>query len=281
MCPFFVVQRARVPMRHVMNCHETVAERRRPTGYEWAPRGVPRGRAIHRKTTRQMKARALLMVLSIGALAACGGLPSVGNVALHATATAPISSLHYEITAAGLPRLTGTVSSPVATKELSSYLSHVPVGRGDVVTVEATTPDGQLSCHGSATFDVRRNATTQVTLALLCRAAGDGPGTGIVRVVIDGVSCPELQVTSYSVSPLTASIGASISVSATTSPTDGGAVTYAWTASSGTFAQADAPTTTYTCTAPGAATLTIAAMSGACRDAKSVTVSCGADAGAD
>jgi hypothetical protein len=99
-------------------------------------------------------------------------------------------------------------------------------------------------------------------------------------VVVNGPLniCP--QIDGLSASPAEVVVGSSIALTASGHDTDAGpsALSYAWTATSGTFANAAAATTSFTCTAAGPATLTLALSDGdpaaSCADHLSVTVTC-------
>jgi hypothetical protein len=232
-----------------------------------------------------MTVRAWLTIAIAGAALAassvgCGSLPHFGNVSLHVTIAGDdaVRRVDYEITGPGLGELTGAMMADKPSRSFERLISHVPPGRGYHVHAKAASPDGERTCEGSTTFDVKANGTTRVNLAFGCVNAGDG----MVHISI-GLACPSFKVSSWTISPLSASIGGTIAVSASTNDTeaDAGPVSYEWTASTGSFADPKAMTTTYLCTTAGTALLTVTATSPPCRDMQSVPVTCVADAGAD
>jgi hypothetical protein len=228
-----------------------------------------------------MKVRAWQSIAAV-ALAACsascGRMPRVGNVSLHVTiaSDAVVDRVDYELTGVGLTEIKGSIETPAPAKSFERFISHVPAGKGYRVHAHALSRDGKLACDGASTFDVAANATTRVNLGFGCVDAGDG----MVNISV-GVACPGFKVASWTVSPLAASVGSTISVSASTSDVDAdaGPSTFAWTASAGRFAAPTDAQTSYVCATAGTVVLTITATSAPCRDMQSVTVTCVADAG--
>ena len=100
---------------------------------------------------------------------------------------------------------------------------------------------------------------------------------GSVRVTVTGDDCPTVTAT---VGPATVRVGSHVTVSAQASDDDPGAqLTYRWSAAAGSFGNATAISTTYTC--PGAAqagpqVLTVTVSDGKCSVMRQVTVTCDA-----
>ncbi len=96
--------------------------------------------------------------------------------------------------------------------------------------------------------------------------------TGVTNVcpVADGISAM----------PAAVAVGGTIALEAEAHDSDNGpsALTYHWTASSGTLSSASVPSPTFTCTDAGTATLTLTVSDGdptpSCADSVNVTVSC-------
>ncbi|HVZ71349.1 MAG TPA: hypothetical protein VHJ20_03155 [Polyangia bacterium] len=221
----------------------------------------------------------LAAITSLGlAAAGCGTHAHVGNVLLTATVDpqAPLQYVAYQITGVGLAEVTGGIGTPEPAPAFTRLVSHVPAGLDYAVHVNATSVDGQSSCEGSATFDVKANQTTLVGVHLSCMHIGDGQ----VSITI-GLVCPGYTVSSWTISPLTASVGGTINVAAGTTNTDphGPPSAFSWNASAGSFADPKAAQTTYTCTKPGAATIAVTATSGPCVDTQMATVTCVSDGG--
>jgi hypothetical protein len=219
-----------------------------------------------------MTARTCLSTVAFmvfASLVGCGRSASVGDVLLQATVEGVVEELDYTITAADLPEIQGHRTLAPPSSSFSTLITHVPIGEGYDATVAATSADRKTTCQGAAKFDVKPNATTIVRVALTCTIVGDGQ----VHVVVS-VECPQFRVTSFMVSPLMASVGRTIAVSATAGDADGGPITFSWSAPAGAFADASSMQTSYTCTAPGAMPLTVTAQWGPCQSSKMVTVSC-------
>jgi hypothetical protein len=217
-----------------------------------------------------------------GALASCGHADhndsDLGSATMEIglPGGSTINTVSYTISGNGIPPIMGTVDVSGAGATVSFLITGIPTGTGYDVTLSATSTDGTVTCTGHSTFDVVANTISHVTVVLQCT----GGHTGGVQV--NGIWCPELA--SYSVSPLTVAIGGHIDVSAMAADidtSDDATPTYAWTASAGSFANATAATTTYTCATAGMQTLTIKVSAtsptvdvSACDDSKTVTVTC-------
>jgi hypothetical protein len=137
-----------------------------------------------------------------------------------------------------------SVSDPDATLSLTMTL---PPGRGDVLEITATTTSGS-SCSGSSLpFDVASGAATFVDLVLRC----GGPAA------VGADSCPVVSVEPPAPAAATAPSG-SLTVTATASdPDPGDALSFAWTATAGTFGDAAVASTSYVCTTAGSETLVL------------------------
>jgi hypothetical protein len=227
-----------------------------------------------------MNARAcLITALGVSALgaASCGRGADTGNIVLDVSvpSDANFEIVRFEIGAPHRETIGGHIETSRPAASFSKFVSHLPAGTGYEIQADATSVDGLVVCTGVAPVDVRAGQTTEIDMTLTCTNIDDGQ----VHIVI-GVSCPWFQVT-YTVSPLTASVGGEISVSATTTAPDAGAVSYTWTSSSGTFADATLSETTYTCTNAGASLLMVQATTGPCHATKALTIDCVSDGGVD
>lgn len=129
-------------------------------------------------------------------------------------------------------------------------------------TLSAVSP---LACRGGSAYPLRD-------------AAVESPAeTGSVMVSSDFDRCPSaiLQVT-----PTTVTVGEAIAVSARPMVPGGaadggaGALSVAWTAGSGGFADASAVGTTFTCAEAGPVTITVSVSDGVCATSVSAAVYC-------
>jgi hypothetical protein len=206
---------------------------------------------------------------------------SFGSVAL--TVTVPsdveVQLVEYEITGNGIMPLAGRIKTPHPQQQFARLVTHVPSGTDYPLSVSAKSTDGQKLCAAAATIEVRKQTTTRVHLALPCQGIGDG----MVHISV-GIACPGVHLVSYTVSPLTASIGGTIAVTAVPGDPDSGALTFAWTASSGTFADPAASHTTFQCATAGPVTITLRTQGDICQENDSLEVTClprSGDAGSD
>jgi hypothetical protein len=216
---------------------------------------------------------AALALASAATGAGCGGdsrrSPPVGSLALTTKLADGVraSEAAYDVTGNGL-HLTGRfeIFDPAAT--ILVVIGDIPEGFGYEVAVDATASTAE-SCHGSHRADIYAGETTLVGVELQCQEATSSGGVG-VDVTVTG--CVRLE--SYSASPLTASAGDSILVSAAATNVLGSTrVAFSWSASAGAFENPNAASTTYFCMA-GKQTLSVTVSDGSCSDSASIPVTC-------
>jgi hypothetical protein len=203
------------------------------------------------------------------------GQESVGEVGLKLqVAGGTINSATYTITGPNGFTKTGTLNLSAATK-LTATIGGLPAGAGYSITLAAATTNGALNCSGSAGFSVVAHQTATVTVPLACKEAprnGSVLVSGKVNVcaVIDGINA----------NPAEVQVGGTIALSALAHDTDAGpsALTYAWTTSAGTLSSATDQNPSFTCTAPGPATIDLTVSDGdpaaSCADTLSAQVNC-------
>ncbi len=190
-----------------------------------------------------------------------------------------INSASYTIIGPNSFSKTGSIDLSAATS-FSAIIGGLPAGTGYSISVSATATDGTTNCGGSASFDVIARTTTTVTLSLDCHTA---PKTG--SVAINGALnvCPVID--ELSASPTQVNVGSSIALIGGAHDSDSApsALTYQWTATSGTFSDATAKNPSFTCTAPGTSTITLSVSDGdtsaGCGDTLTATVTCSLAAG--
>ena len=143
---------------------------------------------------------------------------------------------------------------------VSFLIGGIPPGNGYTISLTGTSADGLATCVGSATFNVSARTTTNVSVLLQCNTPPSEAGSAQVNGTV--YSCAS--VSSISVSPAEVNVGSSAAVAATaTGPLgDGGALTYAWSAPSGTFDTPNAASANFTCSAGGPVTLTLTVSDG-------------------
>jgi len=185
---------------------------------------------------------------------------NVGSVsaALQLADGRSVNSASYTLTGPNGFSKTGTIDVSKSTK-LTATIGGLPVGTGYQITISASTTDASASCAGSATFDVVAHTTVAVTVPLTCHEAaktGSALVTGTLNVcpTIDGIGA----------SPAEVQVGGSIALTATAHDSDAApsALSYGWTASSGTLSSATAQNPTFNCTTPGTATVGLTVSDG-------------------
>jgi hypothetical protein len=134
----------------------------------------------------------------------------------------------------------------------------IPPGSGYSVFLSGTSADGIEACAATATFDSKASAVTIVPVQLLCARGSPDAGSAL----INGKTFNCATWNSVTVSPTETTVGHFVSVSATAVAPNPSAITYAWSASSGTFDQPHASSANFTCTAAGTATLTLTVADG-------------------
>jgi hypothetical protein len=236
----------------------------------------------------RVKLEKIVITLAMGAALGLGGCGSssnqpYGDVIMTVTVPegAQVQSVSYMMADKVDAPSQGVVGGMQPAQEFVELIPHVPAN-SYVVTVQAETTDGQMSCGGSANVVVMSGVTTRVEIDLKCG--------GQVLVGI-GVTCDASPLVAFVVSPIVATVGnyvigyagmpipdggtsnadsgttsvdgGTTSADVGTTSSDGGttnavsALTYKWSAPSGTFADPTASLTTFTCTQPGAVTVTL------------------------
>jgi hypothetical protein len=242
-------------------------------------------------------ARAPLFALAwaLGAVAACGSgsHPTSRDVASDVTQHGQVSmrlslpggvtidTVSYDVM--GPTPQTGAV--PVGSAQDIQFVVS-DLAPGDY-TIELTATDSNLDpCSGSGAFTVTPGAMTGVSIAMQCLEEGGTPVAAPVNmgsVFVDAsatlldasvLQCPG--IASFNVSPAAVPVGSSATVSV---DTVGAPPTIQWTQTdapgmtgAGTFADATAVSTTFTCTQAGQAIVTVSVATGACSRAPFTTM---------
>jgi hypothetical protein len=235
---------------------------------------------------RPARAAALTIALAGVTLAACSNAGSKGaggeadadlgsaRMTLQLGAGETLDSVAYTITGPGGYAKTGTADVSHSTT-VSFVVGAIPAGTGYSISVTGTSVAGDISCAGSASFDVMAHATTAVALHLACHQAtrlGSVSVNGSINVcpVLDGITAL----------PGEAIVGFPIALSAAAHDSDAGPspLSYHWTVSSGTLDDPGLASPTFTCLFPGPVTITAAVSDGdpaaSCADSASVQVTC-------
>jgi hypothetical protein len=201
---------------------------------------------------------------------------SVGSVGLQLqlASGATINSASYTVTGPNGFSKTGTIDVSSATK-LSATIGGLPAGSGYSITLSATSTDGSTTCAGSGGFSVVAHQTATVTVPVACKEAAR---TGSVLVNGKLNICPTID--GINTNPAEVQVGGTIALSGLAHDSDAApsALTYGWSASTGTLSSATAQSPSFTCTVPGPATLTLSVSDGdaaaTCADTLTAQVNC-------
>jgi hypothetical protein len=155
--------------------------------------------------------------------------------------------------------------SPTST---SALFVGLPLGPGYEVTVSATSEDPAIKCAAKASATVYADKTTDLLVPLQCQGPPDG--NAVVNATVG--ECP--QISYLAAAPIKTSVGGTIELAAAALDADGTTPSFSWTTTAGTFSAPALPESSFTCTVPGDATITLTVGSGSCTDHASVTVTC-------
>jgi hypothetical protein len=202
-----------------------------------------------------------LAVASIAALPGCSqsGQPWPTTEFESRAATGfPISSATYWVIASnGTIPETGTVAVKAATVLVP--LTPLPTGLTYQLTVSGVAGDGGVTgCSGSSK-PFTSVPSVGITVTLTCASAPDA-GQALLTTHVN--SCPVID--GVSANPSSAKVGATMALGVTAHDPDSGpaVLTYQWLASSGTLSGSTTATPTFTCTQPGAVTITVSPSDG-------------------
>jgi phospholipase C len=154
----------------------------------------------------------------------------------------------------GASTIVQTGSVNVANSQTTSFLvGGIPAGAGYGIALSGTSTDGNITCSGSAMFSVAARATTNVSVALQCSATASEAGAAQVTATTYGCAAWN----SVSATPAEVTVGNSVTVSASAIAPNPSALTFAWSAPSGSFDAPASASSHFTCTAPGPVSLTL------------------------
>jgi hypothetical protein len=193
-----------------------------------------------------------------------GGNPSeqTGTVSAKLTLPggSPIASIAWIIT--GPNGASSVVQQGTVNVQNSTIVAFVqggiPAGSNYTIALTGTSTDGTVACAGSASFSVTAGLTSNVSVLLRCQPSG--PDSGSASVVGTTFSCATADA--ISASPAETTIGHSVALVGVVDGPDPANLTFAWSASSGTFSAPSSASTNFTCTAPGAVTVTLTSSDG-------------------
>jgi 3-phytase len=189
------------------------------------------------------------------------------GVALQLAPGIDLPSVTYTITRAGGFSKTGPLDLTNSSK-LVARIGGLPPGAGYSISLTGNATGG-FGCLGSATFAVMSNATTNVVVNLQCKG---GSTAGTAQINGTTKLCPVID--ELTAAPAEARIGGSVALIAGAHDGDSAALTYGWAASSGTFSNAAAASTSFTCATVGEVPVTVSVSDGTCTETLSTTVTC-------
>ena len=230
--------------------------------------------------TFSLPASLFTLALAAAPLACSDGTPggnvaaNTGNVGLSLTAHGvSLQSVSYVITGAGSYAKSGSIDVSHSTT-VASVIPAIPAGSGYTIALSATPTAGAATCSGAAPFSVTAGQTTPVNIDLLCHEA---PTTGSVFVNGTVNLCPVLN--DVSASPAAAAVGGSVALTSNALDVDNApsALSYQWTATSGTLSGANSNNAALLCTSSATITVTVTVSDGdpKCVESDTVTVTCG------
>jgi len=206
---------------------------------------------------------------------------SLGSVdfALQAAPGITLGTISYSIVGPASFSKTGSFDVSQSTR-IAALIGPLPAGAGYTITLAANSVEGTSSCSGSASFSVVAQQTTQVAVAFSCHEAAR-TGSALVNGVLN--VCPTLDT--VSANPAEVLVGSTIALAASAHDTDAAptALSYRWTASSGSLGNPDSSTPVFTCLQPGSVALIVTVSDGdplpSCADKRSITVQCSSEGG--
>ena len=159
-----------------------------------------------------------------------------------------IDEVAWVITGGDMPSMNGTIdtSAPGSTASIEVFGLPPSIGQDYRITMEAIGTDGETTCKGSEDFGIDIGEVTDIMVMLNCKRP---QRFGSVRVNGKFNVCAEL--TKVVVSPLQTSVGNDIDLFSAAEDLDADDINYLWIGTGGSFDDAEAASTTYTCTDVG------------------------------
>ena len=202
-----------------------------------------------------------------------GDTGAVG-VALQVAPGVTVNTVGYTLTGPNGFSQSGTINVSMS-PTVSAIIGGLPAGSGFSLSLSGLSADGSVTCSGvSAPFAVLANQTIPVSVVLAC--SGPTPESGTIVVNGTTSACPTIDA--ISVTPANVVVGGSLTLTAAARGPNGGGLTYAWSATSGSLANATSSIATFTCTAAGTPAVTVTVTDGSdaagCVAVQSVSVTC-------
>jgi hypothetical protein len=156
-----------------------------------------------------------------------------------------IDEVAWVITGGDMPSMNGTIdtSAPGSTASIEVFGLPPSIGQDYRITMEAIATDEETTCKGSEDFGIDIGEVRKISVMLNCKRP---QRFGSVRVNGEFNICAEL--TKVVVSPLQTSVGNDIDLFSDAEDLDDHDIDYLWIGTGGSFDEAAAASTTYTCT---------------------------------
>ncbi len=145
-----------------------------------------------------------------------------------------------------------------ASLTLTFTVSSIPAGSNYSLAMTGTSTDGTVTCASTTSFSILAGATTSVTALLQC----SGPGADAGSLNVNGQTYNCATSSGVSILPAETFVGGSVTLDGAATGLDPSALTYAWSAPSGSFTTPSSATTNFTCTVPGPVVVTLQVSDG-------------------
>ena len=231
--------------------------------------------------SRALSALACVLAITFAGCAGDAAAPGPANridLRVVVVGSSEVASVEFQLSCDSGFTLSGELNV-VEDRMPPVWATIMDVPAGDcTVTLIAYDEAGLALCTGSRDVTVVPGTTTKVDILLMCMEGGlDELGNVDIDATfetVDGNRCPRLHT--LNAVPDEILRGGSSEVSVLASDEDGDELTTALTATSGFFADASAPSTTYSCGASGAQTIRVLVSDGdpSCDKTKSFVVTC-------
>lgn len=200
---------------------------------------------------------------------AAGDERAIGSVGMNLEVAdgVDLEQVSYTInTGAGAP-ITGTIAV-TSSDAVQKVITGIPAGTADV-TLRGTGRNGAL-CEGFGRTHVRGGRVSILAILLHCLLKGH---RGNIDVTGRFNVCPEADLASCALTRAT--VGVPFQLTASGSDPDGDALAFHWTATAGSFSDATARSTMFTCDDAGAQTLEFSVDDGrGCSDTQEIPIFC-------
>jgi hypothetical protein len=226
---------------------------------------------------RRFPRGAAMLTAAVLALAATGQVGCSSGGSAHSPADEPTGTVGLELTLPGgalLSSVTYTITGPNGASTVltsgtanlqnsttvSLLIGNIPAGTWALAI--SGNADGGITCSGTATFTITARATTQVNVAMRCSLPAADAGAAAISTSL--YSCAAAN--GIAASPSEVTVGHSVLLTGTGNGPNPAALTYQWSAPSGTFDTPNASSANFTCTTAGTVTVTLTVGDGAVPD---------------